>query len=225
MKRSAGQSRAWRQLIGRDEIDALFGTANPNPDRIGCPPRRSLVSLARHRRDLADPLYEHLTECSPCYREFRTLRGGGGIGRRRAWWLAVAAAVALAVVGAWTYRLQHGTPNTAPATTVALAADLRPYSVTRSEHQATASSPLRLSRDKLDLTILLPIGSEPGAYDVRVLGDSAHVVAEASGRAEIRDFVTTLHVTLDLRTAPAGDARIAVRHQGEDWHLYPASVR
>src|SRR5580765_480877 len=57
-----------------DEIDELFGRANPNPARVGCPPRSVLVEMARRERPIGDPIYEHLTKCSPCYVEVRSIQ-------------------------------------------------------------------------------------------------------------------------------------------------------
>ena len=60
-----------------DEIDRVLRDANPNPRRVGCLPRDVLVSLAARRQPLNDPGYEHLLECSECYREFRQLQETG----------------------------------------------------------------------------------------------------------------------------------------------------
>lgn len=57
-----------------DDIDEVLGGANPNPERVGCPPREVLIDLARRRQPLGAPAYEHLLKCSPCYREFRSLQ-------------------------------------------------------------------------------------------------------------------------------------------------------
>lgn len=58
-----------------DEIDRLLAHANPNPRRVGCLSRDVLVSLAARQQPLNAPGYEHLLECSECYREFRVLQG------------------------------------------------------------------------------------------------------------------------------------------------------
>lgn len=58
-----------------DEIDRVLAHANPNPKRIGCLPREVLADLAARRQPLNAPGYEHLLECSECYREFRALQG------------------------------------------------------------------------------------------------------------------------------------------------------
>jgi hypothetical protein len=56
-----------------DEIDQVFGRANPNPERIGCPSHEVLVALSRRERPIGDRAYDHLIECSPCYLEVRAL--------------------------------------------------------------------------------------------------------------------------------------------------------
>jgi hypothetical protein len=55
-------------------IDEVFGTANPNPERVGCLTTEELKALAERRLPIGAPGYEHLAKCSPCYREFRTLQ-------------------------------------------------------------------------------------------------------------------------------------------------------
>ena len=57
-----------------DDIDEILSRANPNPERIGCPSRDTLVELARRAPPLGDPAYEHLLKCSPCYRDFTALK-------------------------------------------------------------------------------------------------------------------------------------------------------
>lgn len=58
----------------RDEIDEVLSRANPNPERMGCLSRETLIGLARRAQPLGDPAYEHLVRCSPCYRKFRSLQ-------------------------------------------------------------------------------------------------------------------------------------------------------
>ena len=65
-------------FVPENEIDIVLGGANPNPAREGCPPRFVIVELARRQRSISDPWYEHLSECSPCYREVRALQQAAG---------------------------------------------------------------------------------------------------------------------------------------------------
>jgi hypothetical protein len=103
--------------------------------------------------------------------------------------------------------------------------DLRPYTVSRSEANLPPQPPLTLFPRRLALSLLLPVGSEPGAYQVQLLGDRSQAVASASGQAEIVNFVTTLRVALDLSAVPVGEYRLAVRREGDAWSFYPATVR
>jgi hypothetical protein len=226
----------WRDVAGSDELDELFGAANPNLDRIGCPPADTLVALARRERAMDDPAYPHLTECSPCYREFRLLQdehassAAGGLFRSRsARWVAAAAFLLILAIGGWFYARRGVLPDTPSPPTVASARavelDLRPYTVSRSEQATPTQPPLALSAERLDLTILLPVGSEPGPHDVRLLGAGDQVLAQASAQADIQDFVTTLRVEIDFSVVPAGEYRLAVRREGDDWSFYPATVR
>jgi len=57
-----------------DDLDRMLAHANPNPQRVGCLSRELLRSLAARRQPLTAPGYEHLLECSECYREFRSLQ-------------------------------------------------------------------------------------------------------------------------------------------------------
>ena len=58
-----------------DDIDEVLSQANPNPERIGCLSQEALIELSRRELPLGDPAYEHLLKCSPCYREFKALKG------------------------------------------------------------------------------------------------------------------------------------------------------
>src|SRR5947209_539723 len=44
----------------------------PNPDRIGCPGPEVLKRISSHEMNLseAEKWLDHLTSCSPCYRDF-----------------------------------------------------------------------------------------------------------------------------------------------------------
>jgi hypothetical protein len=56
------------------EIDDILSNANPNPARTGCLSRLVLAKLAHRATSLNDPRWQHLLNCSPCYREFLELR-------------------------------------------------------------------------------------------------------------------------------------------------------
>jgi hypothetical protein len=71
----------------------------------------------------------------------------------------------------------------------------------------------------------LPVGSEPGAYDIQLLDANLQSRASTRGVGEIRDFVTTIRATIDLRAMLSGTYQLAVRREGDDWRMFPARVR
>ncbi len=215
-----------------DELDDVLRGANPNPTRQGCPPRDVLVALSRRERPMDDPDWEHLLECSPCYCEVRDMQRAHVLAARdrpsRRWWIGAAAAAALIVaLGVWSLPANRsagpGPTEATAATQVTL--DLRPYSVTRGPTESDATPPLELPRGVAELTIFLPVGSEPGPYDVQLLDAEQRSLASTQGEAAVRDFVTTLAVTLDLSEVTPGSYSLAVRRTGDGWRVYPALVR
>lgn len=222
-----------------DEIDDVLSGANPNPDRVGCPPHATLVALARRTRPIDDPAYEHLVKCSPCYREFRALQQSNAAGHAavptgasapRAWLLPAAAVLLLALAGVWwLIRGETRTPETSVASGTTAAPvqaqlDLRKFAVTRSEQAAPEAQAVELPARLVDVTLLLPVGSEPGAYDVQVLDSDLRSRGEATGTAAVTDFATTLNVRLDLQRLVPAVYQLAVRRQGDSWRMFPARV-
>lgn len=208
----------------RDEIDELFGRANPNPERIGCPPREVLIALARKQRPIGDPAYEHLAKCSPCYLEVRSIQEADKLRRRRRFvWAASAAVVLIAAGVAWMLLAGPGRRATG-GTELQAQLDLRPYALTRGT-QRSKLPPLSLPRGRTSVTILLPTGSEPGRYEVQVLDSQLASKASAAGDASLQDHVTTLRTTLALDNVAPGNYQLAVRRNGEEWQLFPARVQ
>lgn len=223
-----------------DEIDEVLGAANPNPDRVGCPTRETLVALALREQPLSDPAYEHLVKCSPCYREFRALQRSAVSARviersavRKPWIAAAAAAVVVGVIGTMWYSGRRPAPSQRSPDSVELSQptllrtslDLRNFAVLRSDRPQEQPPPVTLPAGRIDLTMLLPVGSEPGSYDVQLLDSELRSRAEAMGTAEVINFVTTVHALLDLRPLAAGPYQLALRRQGDDWKLFPAIVQ
>jgi len=227
------------EFKAENEVDLLLGGANPNPTREGCPPREKLVALARRQVPVGDPVGEHVSKCSPCYRTMRAIQQAERIRpadeRRpaRTWWPAAAAAVLVVAAGlAWlVYSGRQPLPTPVPeqvavqAEPVAVTLDLRKYSVTRSDIPVDDLPPLVLPRAKVSLTLLLPVGSEPGEYDVRIVDTLGVVVAEARGRASFENFVSRLRVPVDLRLAASRSHQLAVRRDLEGWQLFTSEIR
>lgn len=228
-----GQHADQAKFKVEDELDLLFGRANPNPAREGCPSRDVLEALARRARPMEDPGYEHLAKCSPCFKEFRAVQQAdvartAAVRLRRRIAYAAAAVLAVAAVGSFfVVQRSRGPAAGASTTGVEQSAklDLRPFAVTRNDQPTVEPGSLVLPRGRLNVIILLPVGYEPGEYEMQVLDAEFQVRASAKGTAAIRDFVTTLEASLDLSALSPGRYRLAVRRQGAEWRLFPTTLR
>jgi len=212
-----------------DEIDEVFARANPNPTRTGCPGKDVLRSAARKALPIDHPVFEHLAGCSACYQEFRQLQQAVRVPSRVRPALAAAAVVLMTVAGV-TYVGRNrvtGLPSDTQSneTTQPLLIDYRGEGTTRSETGDPARKSVTVPHASLEATILLPIGSEPGQYQLRLLdGDKRSKVAkEASGNLE--DLAVRVNVNLDLRSLPSGAYTLEIRRQGEDWDPHPLIIR
>jgi hypothetical protein len=216
-----------------NEMDLLLGRAHPNPTREGCPPRELLVSLSRRELPIGDPAYDHLSKCSPCYQEVRALQQADAAAlsaaatRRRLMYAAAAAILVLSIAGSWLALRQSDEPaisTTDAGTSQVASLDLRPLAVTRSE-DAKTSKPLEVPRGRVNATILLPVGSAPGLYEIRILDRDLRVRATATGSAEIRNYVTTLEAAIDTSVLDVGDYQLTLRREGGEWQMFPLQLR
>lgn len=134
----------------------------------------------------------------------------------------------LAIAGTWFALGRDGrqisppTANEAAAQVASL--DLRPLAVTRSEEQKDAK-PLEVPRGRVNATILLPVGSSPGDYEVRILDRDLQVRASTTGTAEIRNYITTLEAAIDTSGLGAGDYQLTLRREGGEWQMFPLRIR
>jgi hypothetical protein len=210
------------KLAHPTEFDEVFGRGYPNPDRVGCPPREVLVSLARRDRPIGDPAYNHLKECSPCYLEGRAIQEADALQYRRRILTWAAAAALIVITGSAAWFLTTRTREDG-GTQLRAELDLRPYAITRGEPQRDLP-PLVLPRARLLLTLLLPTGSEPGPCEVQVRDSNATTRASARGNAELRNYVSTLEVAVGLAELPPGGYALAVRRDGNEWQQFPVRL-
>ena len=118
----------------------------------------------------------------------------------------------------------HGAAELSQAAELRTELDLRKFVVRRSEQAAEPLAPVSLPVGLVDLTLLLPVGSEPGAYDIQLLDSDLKSRAAARGVGEIRNYVTTIQAKVDLRSVPKGAYQLAIRREGDDWRMFPATV-
>ena len=211
----------------RDGIDYLFAHANPNPGRTGCPGPRVLRDLARKKRPIDDPALEHLEQCSPCYREFRELqdRMHSEVTLRRR--LAIAAAIGAVVIGGSVWAARPHLVRTPADVTDAVASvdlDLRTALTTRGGERPSSGVAPRLPRREMNLEITLPIGLEPGSYNLRIVDANARAFLTTTATGALRNGAVRVATRADLRSVQSGDYFLAVRRAGADWLLFPVTI-
>jgi hypothetical protein len=187
-----------------------------------------LTRLAHRELPIGDPAYDHIGKCSPCYQELRAIQQADAArhtaAMRRKRLAYAAAAVLVLATGFWFALRQTGSTGGTVVSTRGVEQrsrlDLRPFAVTRGDERTKEPSGLVLARARLKTTILLPVGSEPGKYEVQVLDANLKSRASSTGKAAIIDYVTTLETTLDTSALPAGGYQLAIRREGYDWQLF-----
>jgi hypothetical protein len=75
------------------------------------------------------------------------------------------------------------------------------------------------------LTIILPVGSEEGNYEVRLGKPGEEAALRAKGRAEIMNGVTSLKVRMDTLDLNVGKYVLSIREEPWDWAEYSVELR
>jgi len=191
---------------------------------------------------------QHVSECSPCYREFLDLQreiADRESRNRRNTRLAIAAGIVLIIGAASIYLSRRARDRTStPPTTakgilvqpnqsptggpqspvLSAVLNLESESITRSPGGSprVAGDIQRIPRGRLALSIYLPTGSEAGQYDVQVLRTVSDQtpLATSSGTATIESGLTILRIAPDLSTLAAGTYILSIRRDTWAWRYY-----
>jgi len=219
----------------REAGKRYFSTAFPNPDRIGCPSQDILKAMAlrQYDREKALPWHEHMGHCSPCFNDFVAFREGARKSSKSRWIAVAAAVVFLAAIAVWAWLAARGQRHAPGGNIVAQnqgpykehLLDFRYQAPLRGPEQDDTKSPVQIPRDRLTLSVYLPVGSEPGRYEVQVLQEPDQPLAQAEGNAELRDHIAVLTIKLDLTRLAPGLYLIQIRQDGLSWSQYPVLLK
>jgi len=195
----------------------------PNPERTGCPGSDVLKRIASHAMPLAEAekWLDHLTSCSPCYRDFSELQAGYRHRRMRTT-LAIAVSILIVVgVAGWAlFFKQKG-----PAGVQSAVLDLRNRSVPRGSEANPGEQPLEVSREVKRLNIYLPLGSAEGPYEIRIATTAGSAIFTTDGVASLKDGVTSIEAAVDLPSASSGRYVLEIRRSNSEWNSYPLLLR
>ena len=214
-------------------IENVLLHANPNPERVDCPTREELIGLALRVREASDPLWNHVSGCSPCFADVLDLQRKHDVqpeeeAPRRSWiWLAAAAALLVVAGGAWYFSTSgsQSAPVIVARTVPSTVLDLRPFAVSRSEEVSKPTGNLSLGRKVQNVILVLPVASPEGEYSLRMLDADLTPRLSTSAVAALDNGDTTIKKELDLTALPAGRYTLAIKREPEDWRLFPVELR
>jgi hypothetical protein len=107
--------------------------------------------------------------------------------------------------------------------------DMRPFSPTRGESKNPEQSQKYagiLSRKRVRLNVILPLGAEEGTYEVRLMdNDLNQIVASGKAPASFVDHTVRLAITFDLTSLPPGPYVIASRRDAGGWMTSPVLIQ
>jgi len=169
----------------------------------------------------AEKWLDHLTSCSPCYRDFTELQAGYRQ-RRMQTVLAIAASI-LIVVGVAGWALFFKQKGSRGVQTAAL--DLRNRSVPRGGELNPAEQPLEVSREVKHFNVYLPLGSGEGPYELRIAITTGGAIFTTNGVASLKDGVTSIEAVVDLSAASSGRYVLQIRRPNSEWNSYPLLLR
>jgi hypothetical protein len=209
-------------------FESVVLTQFPNPERKDCPGTGTLRAIANKRIPMRDPALAHVGQCSPCLAELTEMRQATR--QTNLIWIAASATVAaillLVLVGPSVLWRNHSIPASPQAQRIAAVLDLRNASASRTAQPPQPNQPrIEIPRGLLTMTLVLPIGSDPGTYDVEIRKQNQSSTAAVQGLAAIENGVTILQLSIDTRTHEVGDYEIAWRQPQFDWRSHPIFIK
>jgi hypothetical protein len=176
---------------------------------------------------------EHLGFCSPCYTEFSALRRQVVI-RHRIQFAAMAACIAVVLsIGLWHWLGHRHSIGGGGQTTrreevgsyQAYRLDLRNRAVLRGQAPTRDEHPIELPRQRLSLSIYLPLGSEAGGYEFQIAREPGKPAVSAEGVAGLHEGIATLNLNVNLESLPADFYLAGIRRVGLSWRYYPVVIK
>ena len=188
----------------RRDLELGFSEAFPNPNRIGCPPKASLKALARNRQSVDEAVRKHVTECSPCFREFLAFKTKRDRWRRSVWTCLITAAVCM--IGFMVFWLgrelgRYGTLGRPKADSPGVLN----FSFEGTRSSGRAHQEQVISRKAHELVIIVPSWDPPGQYELelRRASDNGLILQFRGSVLDDRD-IRALRAQIDLTAVPPG---------------------
>jgi len=168
------------------------------------------------------PVVQHVGLCDFCLADVNVLRHAR---KRRRTVAAVGGMVAAILIVIGVLATRHSGPSVSTPATQVATLDLRPFSALREDTAKTPNTTPVLPRENLRLSVVLPIGSETGQYEIRLMNDQLRVVQETTGNAQLQNGEIRLAAQLNLSGLAAGSYRLWIRRRDRSWRDYPLEIR
>ncbi len=84
---------------------------------------------------------------------------------------------------------------------------------------------MELPRSALAFSIYLPTGSEPGKYELEIVGHPDSPLVRPEVLAVLREHIAVVEVKLNLELLHPGHYMVGIRQDGSGWTYYPAVVK
>ncbi len=216
-------------------IEEILLTGFPNPDRVGCPPSAVIEALGQKKIGRDDPAWEHIWNCSPCFKDFKVIRDARlaeiegryrAQRRRRNLVLAASVLVCAIIIAALFYR-NIWVPRGGAAV---VAIDLTNAGTVRGDAEDNARVLAELPTRLDEIHLKLPVFSQRGRYVVAILQSKSQNAAVALGSATTTgtDVNPSLVLTFDLSGTKPGRYFLATRleEQGQQdaVYYYPVQI-
>ena len=220
--------------------------AFPNPERKGCPGIEVLNEMAESSVPFQHPLYEHVATCSPCLKEMLELRGqklraSKARSRKRLRFVMglIAAAVVLGLAAFLVHYMRLSAPQRQNVQVTSngnvsqgkqLLAGVLDYRNLPAQRGSGESNvpPQVLSKLTRRLTILLPMRSEAGDYEIEVrrAADMSRVEAYRASASRGNDGALKLQFEVNLSKLSNGSYFAAWHRVGAaSWDFGPFMIR
>jgi hypothetical protein len=230
--------------LGRKQSKTGF----PNPRRVGCPNRSSLRAMAyRDRRlKLGDIPASHVVSCSPCFQEYTQLRRMAVFVRGlRIAGAALGSAVVIFVMArfVWHHTRRYEAPiivekqlakrqsrgktsqQAPPIAPLAVTVDLASFSPSRGDGTDDRKKRVHLPQRLLRVDFRLPLGMEPGEYEIRLLDSTGRTFIDKRAPGKINNGITSVEMDIDLASTTRGSLSLLIRPPGLGWRTFPVVVQ
>ena len=171
--------------------------------------------------DEAEKWLDHLGSCSPCYGDFSEFRKVHELRQKRRL-LAIAASILIAAsVAGWVLLRRHNESRVAQTAIL----DLRNRSLSRGTEANPLEPPLVVSRAAVRWYIYLPLGSNEGSYEIRIVTDTGGLLLAASGDAKLVSGIASFSVDVNLQSRSPGRYNLEIRKHAGEWNTFPLLLR